>query len=76
VIVAGSGPTDRDWNTPLLGKLSMQSHLDELASAVETLASQSNVRRDRVYAVANERERSTGSGINSKHLRFRSLDSC
>jgi uncharacterized protein len=94
VIVAGSGPTDRDWNTPLLpgtngsarlialelarhgfaslrydkrasgpnaaanvqrliGKLSMQSHLDELASAVETLARQSNVRRDRVYAVAN-----------------------
>jgi uncharacterized protein len=94
VIVAGSGPPDRDWNTPLLpgtngsarlialelarhgfaslrydkrasgpnaaanvqrliGKLSMQSHRDELASAVETLARQSDVRRDRVYTVAN-----------------------
>ncbi|MGZ3682075.1 MAG: alpha/beta hydrolase family protein, partial [Ktedonobacterales bacterium] len=82
VLVAGSGPTDRDWNSPLLpgsngsarliaealarvgvaslrydkrasgpharenmqaliGKLSMQSHVDELASAVHTLASQS-----------------------------------
>src|SRR5215471_3415200 len=78
VFVAGSGPTDRDWNTPLLpgsngsarliadelaragcaslrydkrasgpharenvmqmiGKLSMQSHLDELEGAVRTL---------------------------------------
>src|SRR6202158_1288864 len=80
VIVAGSGPTDRDWNSPLLpgtngsarllaeslaragiaslrydkraagpharenmqvlvGKMSMQSHLDELAGAVRTIAS-------------------------------------
>ncbi len=77
VMVAGSGPTDRDWNTPLLpgtngsarllaealaragiaslrydkrpsgahmmenmpalvGRISMQSHLDELAGAVRT----------------------------------------
>src|SRR5215467_9813964 len=81
VMVAGSGPTDRDWNSPLLpgtngsarllaealatagfaslrydkrasgphahenmralmGKLSLQSHVDELAGAVRTLASQ------------------------------------
>ncbi|MGZ6375606.1 MAG: alpha/beta hydrolase family protein [Ktedonobacterales bacterium] len=94
VLVAGSGPTDRDWNSPLLpgsngsarliaealarvgvaslrydkrasgpharenmqaliGKLSMQSHVDELASAVHTLASQSDVRRNRIFAVAN-----------------------
>ena len=79
VMVAGSGPTDRDWNSPLIpgtngsarllaealaesgfaslrydkrasgpharenmpaliGKMSMQSHLDELAGAVRTLA--------------------------------------
>ncbi len=94
VLVAGSGPTDRDWNSPLLqgsngsarliaealaqagiaslrydkrasgpharenmqtliGKLSMQSHVDELAGAVRTLASQAYVRRDRIFAVAN-----------------------
>lgn len=94
VFVAGSGPTDRDWNTPLLpgtngsarliadalarsgfaslrydkrasgpharenvvrmiGKMSMQSHLDELASAVRELARRPFVRPDRVFAVAN-----------------------
>ena len=81
VLVAGSGPTDRDWNSPLLpgtngsgrllaealgraglaslrydkrasgphvretiplliGAISMQSHVDELAGAVRTLAEQ------------------------------------
>ena len=94
VMVAGSGPTDRDWNSPLLpgsngsarliaealaqagiaslrydkrasgphvhenmpalmGKLSMQSHVDELAGAVRTLASQPYVRDDRIFALAN-----------------------
>jgi uncharacterized protein len=94
VLVAGSGPTDRDWNTPLLpgtngsgrllaeafaragvasvrfdkrasgprardnmrvlaGKISMQSHLDEVAGAVECLASQPGVRRDHLFVVAN-----------------------
>jgi uncharacterized protein len=79
VMVAGSGPTDRDWNSPLLpgsngsarllaealaqagiaslrydkraagpharenmaaliGKMSMQSHVDELTGAVRTMA--------------------------------------
>src|SRR5947209_2882632 len=93
VMVAGSGPTDRDWNSPLLpgsngsarliaeslaragiaslrydkrasgphahenmqtlsGKLSMQSHVDELAGAVRTLASQTYVRDDRIFALA------------------------
>jgi alpha-beta hydrolase superfamily lysophospholipase len=94
VMVAGSGPTDRDWNSPLLtgtngsarllaealaragiaslrydkrasgpharenmqsliGKLSMQSHVDELAGAVRTIASQAYIRNDRVFALAN-----------------------
>lgn len=94
VLVAGSGPTDRNWNSPLLpgsngsahliaealaragfaslrydkrvvgpharenlqvlmGKVSMQSHLDELASAVRTLASQPYVRDKRIFALAN-----------------------
>lgn len=94
VMVAGSGPTDRDWNSPLLpgpngsarllaealtdagiaslrydkrasgprarenmqvlfGTMSMRSHLDELASAVRTLASQPYVRDDRIFALAN-----------------------
>jgi pimeloyl-ACP methyl ester carboxylesterase len=93
-MVAGSGPTDRDWNSPLIpgpngsarllakalaeagiaslrydkrasgprarenmqvlfGKMSMQSHLDELASAVDALASQPYVRDDRLFALAN-----------------------
>jgi uncharacterized protein len=94
VMVAGSGPTDRDWNSPLLpgsngsarllaeafarvgiaslrydkrasgphvrenmqalsGHLSMQSHIDELAGAVRTLANQEGVRSDRIFALAN-----------------------
>ena len=94
VMVAGSGPTDRDWNSPLLpgtngsarllaealaragiaslrydkrasgpharenvplliGKMSMQSHVDELAGAVRVMASQEYVRSDRIFALAN-----------------------
>ena len=94
VTVAGSGPTDRDWNSPLLpgtngsarliaealersgfaslrydkrvtgpharenmqvlmGKVSMQSHVDELAAAVEMLAKHVYIRRDRIFALAN-----------------------
>jgi uncharacterized protein len=94
VLVAGSGPTDRDWNSPLLpgtngsarllaealatagfaslrydkrasgphahenmqalaGKLSMQSHVDELAGAVRTLAGQLSVHADHIFALAN-----------------------
>jgi hypothetical protein len=94
VLVAGSGPTDRDWNTPLLpgangsarliadelsragfaslrydkrasgpqvrenvermiGKVSMQGHVDELEGAVRTLANHPFVRRDKIFAVAN-----------------------
>ncbi|MFZ0128319.1 MAG: alpha/beta fold hydrolase [Candidatus Dormiibacterota bacterium] len=94
VFVAGSGPTDRDWNSRLLpgtngsgrllaealgragfaslrydkrasgphvretiplliGAITMQSHVDELAGAVRTLAEQQDVRRDRIFALGN-----------------------
>src|SRR5215470_14696523 len=94
VMVAGSGPTDHDWNSPLLpgtngsarllaealakaaiaslrydkrasgphrrenmqaliGKMSMQSHLDELATAVRTIASQDYIRKDKLFALTN-----------------------
>src|ERR1700730_1723595 len=94
VMVAGSGPTDRDWNSPLLpgsngsarliaealaragiaslrydkrasgpharenvplliGKMSMQSHVDELAGAVRVMASQAYVHPARIFALAN-----------------------
>lgn len=94
VMVAGSGPTDRDWNSPLLpgsngsahllaealaeagiaslrydkrasgaharenlqalmGKMSMQSHVDELAGAVRTLASQTFVDAGRIFGLGN-----------------------
>ena len=94
VMVAGSGPTDRDWTSPLLpgsngsarliaeelarvgiaslrydkrasgpharenvplliGKMSMQSHVDELAGAVRSIASQAYTRSDRIFALAN-----------------------
>jgi len=93
-MVAGSGPTDRDWNSPLLpgtngsarllaealaqagiaslrydkrasgphvreniqalmGKLSMQSHVDELAGAVRMMAGQEYARSGRIFALAN-----------------------
>jgi pimeloyl-ACP methyl ester carboxylesterase len=94
VMVAGSGPTDRDWNSPLLpgtngsarllaealagagiaslrydkrpsgphmaenmpaliGRISMQSHLDELAGAVRTIAGHDYIRKDRIFALTN-----------------------
>lgn len=94
VMVAGSGPTDRDWNSPLLpgtngsarllaealaqagiaslrydkrasgphlgenmrvlaGKMSMRSHLDELAGAVRTIAGRDDVRQDKLFALTN-----------------------
>ncbi len=94
VLVAGSGPTDRDWCSPLLpgsngsgrlfaeafalagiasirydkrasgpdarqnlprliGKLSMQSHLDELAAAVRMLAVQDFVEGSRIVGLGN-----------------------
>jgi pimeloyl-ACP methyl ester carboxylesterase len=94
VMVAGSGPTDRDWNSPLLpgsngsahllavalaqagiaslrydkraagpharenmaaliGKMSMQSHVDELTGAVRTMAQQDFIRDNQIFALTN-----------------------
>lgn len=94
VFVAGSGPTDRDWNSPflpgsngsgrllaetlgragigslrydkrasgphvretlplLIGKMSMQSHLDELTGAVRTLAGEDYIRGDQIFGLGN-----------------------
>ena len=94
IMVAGSGPTDRNWNTPLLpgtngsaallaraltgigfvtlrydkiasgpharenvaqmmGRISLQSHLDELAGGVELLAGREDVNSDRVFILGN-----------------------
>jgi len=94
VLVAGSGPTDRDWNSPLLpgpngsgrllaemlgragiaslrydkrasgphvretipqliGAITMQSHVDELAGAVRVLETEDWVRSDRIFALGN-----------------------
>lgn len=94
VFVAGSGPTDRDWGSPLLpgpngsakllaealasqgyvtmrydkvasgphvmenipklvGKISMQSHIDELKGAVETLLAQKGVDKSRLFVLTN-----------------------
>lgn len=94
VLVAGSGPTDRDWCSPLLpgsngsgrllagelaaagiaslrydkrvsgpdaatnsarlfGALSMQSHLDELAMGVQTLAARDDIVGTRIVGLGN-----------------------
>jgi uncharacterized protein len=94
VFVAGSGPTDRDWNSPLLtgtngsarllademaksgyvtirydkrvtgpnaqqnlallvGKISMASHVEELAGAVNLLLTRSDVDRNKLFVIAN-----------------------
>ena len=94
VFVAGSGPTDRDWNSPLLsgtngsakllaeelaqygyitirydkriagpnaqnnlplmmGKISMEGHVGELAGAIETLIARPDVNPDKIFVLAN-----------------------
>lgn len=94
ILVAGSGPTDRDWCSPLLpgtngsgklvaealakqgyitlrydkvasgpyvrenipklvGKISMQSHVEELKGAVETLLAQKAVDKNNLFALTN-----------------------
>ena len=94
VFVAGSGPTDRDWNSPLLpgtngsarllaeemakngfvtirydkrvagpnaqknlpllvGKISMESHLEELAGAVNMLLKRPDVNSKQIFVIAN-----------------------
>ena len=94
IMVAGSGPTDRNWNSPLIpgangsaallaqvlagigfialrydkrapglkgrenamrmmGKISMQSHLDELAGGVRLLADRQDVDSNRIFVLSN-----------------------
>src|SRR5512135_3521442 len=94
IMVAGSGPTDRNWNSPLipgtngsaallaqilteqgfitlrydkrasgphvqenvpkmLGKISMESHREELAGGVQLLASRSDVDPQRLFALTS-----------------------
>ncbi len=94
VMVAGSGPTDRDWNSPLMagdngsgrllaraladaglaslrydkrgsgphvmenlplmiGRISMESHLDELVAAVSVLIAQDGVDATRIVGLGN-----------------------
>ncbi len=94
VFVAGSGPTDRDWCSPLLpgkngsakllaetlaengfitlrydkiasgphaqenvpkmmGKISMQSHVNELSGAVETLVKESGVDKNNIFVLTS-----------------------
>jgi pimeloyl-ACP methyl ester carboxylesterase len=94
IFVAGSGPTDRNWCSPLLpgtngsakllaealasqgfvtlrydklasgpnikenisklvGKISMQSHLKELAGAVEIMLAEKNVYKDNLFVLTN-----------------------
>ena len=94
IMVAGSGPTDRNWNSPLIpgtngsaallaqvltelgyvtlrydkrasgphgrenamkltGRISMQSHTDELAGGVKYLAAQNFVDSQKIFALAN-----------------------
>ncbi|MGP6219653.1 alpha/beta hydrolase family protein [Caldiplasma sukawensis] len=94
ILIAGSGPTDRDWCSPLLsgkngsgkllaqklaeegfvtlrydkmtsgphlkenlskfaGKLSMETHVEEIAGAMTSIISHANVLEERIYAVTN-----------------------
>jgi len=94
IFVAGSGPTDRNWCSPLLlgtngsakllaealasqgfvtlrydklasgphvkenvpklvGKISMQSHMEELEGAVETLIAENNVSKNSLFVLTN-----------------------
>ena len=117
VMVAGSGPTDRDWNSPLLpgsngsarllaealaqagiaslrydkraagphacenmaaliGKMSMQSHVDELVGAVRTIAQQDFIRDDRIFALTNSEGPCTHCTIRCSAPICCLLDSC
>lgn len=94
IFVAGSGPTDRDWNTPMIpgtngsgallarelaqrgfvtlrydksssgphaqenlkhiaGKVSMQSHVAELAGGVDLLLDEKDIDPDRIFVLTN-----------------------
>ena len=116
VFVAGSGPTDRNWCSPLLpgvngsakllaeslanqgfvtlrydklasgphvrenipkliGKISMQSHIEELKGAVETLAAQKNVDNNNLFVLTNSEGaiHAVNYQLQAKNNRFKGL---
>jgi hypothetical protein len=44
-----SGPHVKENIPKLIGKISMQSHMEELAGAVETITAEKNVNKDMVF---------------------------
>lgn len=116
IFIAGSGPTDRNWCSPLLpgtngsakllaealatqgfltlrydklasgphvkenfskfvGKISMQSHMDELTGAVETIVSEKDVNNDNLFVLANSEGtiHAVNYQLQAKSNRFRGL---
>ena len=116
VFVAGSGPTDRNWCSPLLpgtngsakllaealasqgfvtlrydklasgphvkenipkliGKISMQSHIEELKGSVETLLAEENVDKDNVFVLTNSEGaiHALNYQLQAKNIRFKGL---
>ncbi len=116
VMVAGSGPTDRDWCSPILpgkngsgrllaealaregyvslrydkmasgpnvmenlpkfsGKLSMETHLDEVAGAALALNSCRNVARNQIFALTSSEGaiHAVNYQLGEKHPKFRGL---
>jgi len=116
IFVAGSGPTDRNWCSPLLpgtngtakilaealtnqgfvtlrydklasgphvrenlpklvGKISMQSHLEELRGAVETLIAEKNVNKDNFFVLSNSEGaiHAVNYQLQAKRNRFKGL---
>lgn len=116
ILLAGSGPTDRDWCSPLLpgtngsgkllaealakqgyvtlrydkvasgphvmenipklvGKISMQSHIDELKGAVETLLAEKAVDKNQLFALTNSEGaiHAINYQLQARNHRFKSL---
>jgi uncharacterized protein len=116
VFVAGSGPTDRDWCSPLLpgtngsgkllaellskqgfvtlrydkrasgpyaqenvpkliGRFSMQSHLDELSGAIKTLLQADKINKDCLFALTNSEGaiHTLNYQLQTKNIRFKGL---
>ena len=68
-------PTSKRTCPDLLAKLSMQTHMDELAGAVETLVSEENVDRDGLFVLTNSEGaiHAVNYQLQAKSNRFRGL---